>query len=595
MTVAIGPDRSKLYAIDVASRRVREVLTWSGSAPIPANVIGFEAVVYSPDGQRVAVTEEDEPADRATPTASRLVMLDASTGRPLWQRRYPLRRGQADPHVIFTSASTLLTSGQQGDTLLWDARTGRIRRRYPLGGVAAPAPNGRTVALAQNSVSPGDQSASITLLDLRTGRHRLLLANLPDNWIRSLSYTRDGSELAGAATDSAHVWNVASGKIIENYVAGAGPHSLSVLDRNGDILIVGHEDGSVAAFDVSGSQRLGRGFSWNTPEQQCGYAPCMAINRQATLMATDQEDGTAAVIDLTSHHLRRTLPARDGATAPAIAFMPDGRTLVTGGTNGDVTFWDVDSGTVIRTLHFAQPVGWVASSPDGKLVAIQTGPLNGSMSRVDVVRLSDDTVVQRHPLPSGSSGVEFSHDGRELVALACCGNGSALLAWDAHTGRQLFRLGADLDASAFDISPDSRRVGVGTASGEFVLLDALTGHRAAQPIQVGTADIYGVAFSPDDRRIAVSSLDGTASVWSTASRARLGSTFGPYPGDVPAVQFESNGRLLIELPSSAIEWPMDVNTWERFACRAAGRELTRSEWHDLLPNRAYRAVCRGLA
>jgi hypothetical protein len=36
---------------------------------------------------------------------------------------------------------------------------------------------------------------------------------------------------------------------------------------------------------------------------------------------------------------------------------------------------------------------------------------------------------------------------------------------------------------------------------------------------------------------------------------------------------------------------MDTGTWERFACRVAGRDFTRAEWHDVLPNRAYRSVC----
>jgi hypothetical protein len=36
---------------------------------------------------------------------------------------------------------------------------------------------------------------------------------------------------------------------------------------------------------------------------------------------------------------------------------------------------------------------------------------------------------------------------------------------------------------------------------------------------------------------------------------------------------------------------MDVGTWERFACQVAGRNLTRAEWRDLLPDRPYKLVC----
>jgi WD40 repeat protein/class 3 adenylate cyclase/tRNA A-37 threonylcarbamoyl transferase component Bud32 len=592
MAVAIGVDRSELYAIDVASRRARRVLSWKGPPPQPQGVIGFEAVAYSPDGPQVAVTEEDEPAFAETPTASRIVMLDAATGRIRWQRRYPLRPGQADPHVVFTAAGTLLTSAQQGDTLIWDPRTGRILRRYRLGGVPALAPDGHTVALGQNSSSAGDQSASVVLLDLRTGRHRALLANLPDHWIRSLAFTPDGSEIAGAATDGMHVWDVASGKIVASYVAGSGPRSFSVVDPDTDVLISGQQDGSLAAFDLSGARQLGRAFRWNSPSQEGGAD--MVVNRQSSLMATGQADGTIAIIDLRTLRLARTLPARDGNDAFAM-FMPDGRTLVTAGPNRRVSFWDVASGRVTRTLRFTQPYVGFAASPDGKLLAVQTGPADGSNNHVEVVRISTGAVLESHALQYGPGGVEFTHDGRELVALGCCltGSGSTLVAWDVHTGRQLFKLGDSLNASAFDIAPGSQLLGVGTESGQLLTLDPRTGRRTAPPIQVATGEINQVSFSPDGRSIAISSDDHTASVWDVQSGTRIGDTFGPYTGTVPLALFEPNGRLLIDLQSNAIQWPMGVNAWERFACQAAGRDLTRAEWHDVLPSRTYQHVCPG--
>lgn len=378
---------------------------------------------------------------------------------------------------MFTRTGTLLTSAQQGDTLLWDPRTGRILRRFALGGLPALAPDGDTVALGQNSpVSSGDQSAAIVLLNLRTGSHRTLVLGELDYWIRSLAFTRAGSEIAGAATDGLHVWDLASGKIVESYVAGAGPKTVSALDGDSDILISGQQDGSLAAFDLAGGRRLGRAFSWNTPAQACASSPCMAVNRQSSLIASAQADGTIALVDLRTLRLVRTLPARDGPIVAAVSFMPDGRTLVTGGGNRRVTFWAVHSGRVTRTLRFAEPVWWTAASLDGKLLAVQTGPLDGSDNRIELVRIATGKVLQNHALPYGPNGVEFSRDGQELVALGCCwtGSGSALVAWDVPSGRQLFRLGAGVDANAFDIAPHSGLLGVGTGGGQFLLLDPRT-------------------------------------------------------------------------------------------------------------------------
>ena len=78
-----------------------------------------------------------------------------------------------------------------------------------------------------------------------------------------------------------HVWDPATGKIVESYAAQAGPRSLATLDPSGHTLIAGQQDGSIAAYDLAGGRRLGRSFRWNVPAQGCGYTPCMAINRQS--------------------------------------------------------------------------------------------------------------------------------------------------------------------------------------------------------------------------------------------------------------------------------------------------------------------------
>ena len=84
----------------------------------------------------------------------------------MWQRRYPHRHGQWEAHLSFLPDGTLLTSAQQGETLVWDASAGRILRRYPIGGRFALSPDRRRIAIARNSPSPGDPSSSITVLHL---------------------------------------------------------------------------------------------------------------------------------------------------------------------------------------------------------------------------------------------------------------------------------------------------------------------------------------------------------------------------------------------------------------------------------------------
>ena len=253
-------------------------------------------------------------------------------------------------------------------------------------------------------------------------------------------------------------------------------------------------------------------------------------------MATDQGDGTVAIVDLHTLRLTRTLPARGGAIANALSFMPGGRTLVTGGVNGRVTFWNVGTGSVTRTLRFSDPVYLSAISPDGSVLAVQTQADKSPDTHVEMRSVATGKVLLNRVVPHGYAGLEFTRDGRELVALGCCASGSTLVAWDAHTGAELWRRSAGANATSFDVTPDSRLIGIGTADGKVLLLDSRTGDRTARRSAFRRATSPVSRSPPTAGTFAASSNDGTASLWDLRSRKRLGNPFPPYPGAVPAIR-----------------------------------------------------------
>jgi hypothetical protein len=133
----------------------------------------------------------------------------------------------------------------------------------------------------------------------------------------------------------------------------------------------------------------------------------------------------------------------------------------------------------------------------------------------------------------------------------------------------------------------------GTDDGSVTFFDPHTGRRRGPPTKMAGGQIAQLAISPDGRMLAVGAYDGTATVWDAGSRTRLGDAFpgGEGQGLIPQVAFEPNGRLLITELGRAVEWPVDRPTLQRFACQVAGRDLTREQWQDVLPNRPYRPVC----
>ena len=581
--------RTNLYAVDVGTRRARLLGSWRGVFPSPP--YPGASLAYDPSGRHLALSLSSAARDGSI-AADTLRLLDTSTGRAIWQRTYPIRAGQLEARLQYAPNGALLTSAQQGDTLLWDPRTGRVTRRFPIGGQPAVSPDGTRVALAVNAPDLATATSKIAMLNLRTGRYRFLPASLPNVWLRGFAFRPDGRTIVGETIHGdVYIWDVATGSITETIPAPPGARASETLDPTGSTVLVGSQAGSVVASDLAGERRLGRAFHWGSPDQSCSSLACMVVNRQSELMATDQGDGTVALVDLRTLRRVAVLSARNGPQVGAISFFPDGRTLLTGGLNGRLTFWDVLSRKVTRTIDLGEPVSWATVSPDGRMLAVETQAHDSASSQVQVRPVAADKPLWTHPVPDGSGGLYFSPDGREVAALGCCTSLSTVISWDSRSGHRLFRRPLANHATAIGFSSDSRLLAVGTENGQVLFWNARTAEAESSPLQVSPSTVAQLAFSPDGGLMAVSSFDGSTTLWDVHSRTQVGSSFPSRPNIITQPLFEPNGRLLFPYLADAAQWPMDVGSWERFACQVAGRDLTPAEFHQILPTRAYMHVC----
>ena len=304
-------DRANLYLVDPLSGRKRLVRSWHSIAS-NTGPRRFTRFAFSPDGKRLAVAVSTGAPEIPVPTATRLYLLDMPSGDVAWQRKYPLQSFQNEAQVEFASKTTLVTSAQQGQTLLWDATAGRIERRFDIGGPFAVSPDGRQAAIAANNPDPADPTTALVMLDLRTGEQLELPAAPARTWIISLAFTPDGHKVVTGSTDAAvRVWDAASGAIPQTFTGQLSGRNLAVVP-DGRTVVTGGESGSVAAWDLSGEQQLSRAFVWNSPDQTCLTTPCFVIDPRGAVMATSQADGTVALIDIRDRKLAGTLPARTG-------------------------------------------------------------------------------------------------------------------------------------------------------------------------------------------------------------------------------------------------------------------------------------------
>jgi WD40 repeat protein len=387
------------------------------------------------------------------------------------------------------------------------------------------------------------------------------------------------------------VWDLSSGSITQAFASNSGGRTQIAVDPSGNTVVSGNDNGSVIAWDLSGRQTLGRTFSWSTPSNGCPETPCFVANPAGTVMATDDNDGTIDLVDLRTLKWYATLPGTKGLPPNGLAFTPGGQ-LVTGDAGGNIIFWDMETGRVQRRFHVADPIYFLAVSPDGRQLAAMTQSNTSSTAEVDVIDLTTGSTVRSYPVPDGAEGLAYSPDGKDLVALGCCSPGSTVDIQDASSGRQLPSPTVLGQPYAIAFSPDAPVLGIGTADGKFYQWNVEQGVQVGPAITVAASNVLQIAYSPDGTFMVASLRDGSTRLIDLGSGQQLGNSF-PIVDGFTVPLFTATSDLLLGFVNTATDWPTRLAAWEHYACQVAGRDITPAEWANVLPDRPYQHVCPG--
>jgi WD40 repeat protein len=167
------------------------------------------------------------------------------------------------------------------------------------------------------------------------------------------------------------------------------------------------------------------------------------------------------------------------------------------------------------------------------------------------------------------NGLAFSPNGR---ILATAGQDGSVGLWDTQTFRKIKdlvdRRGAAGAVNGIAFSPDNPTIVTATAGKQagvtFWNLDNYT----AFPVPVDTGPVHAIAFSPDGRRLATGSNNGSVQIWDTTSRRPI-VTETEHTDEVLAVAFSPDGRTLATGSADA-----SVRLWDTGSEQSSLRHLT---------------------
>jgi WD40 repeat protein/uncharacterized caspase-like protein len=317
------------------------------------------SATISPDGRHVLTGLEDRTA--------RLWSIE--TGAEL--RRFDGKAVAVFSAIMSPDSRFILTGTEDMSGRLWNIETGRPTRRFD-GFPVAFSSDGRLILTGGEKVG--------RLLDIQTNREIQRFEGHTEP-ITGGAFTSDGQYALTASKDeTVRLWEMKSGRQLRQFQGFT-----LALSRDDRYLFAAGEYAIVRQFELETGETI-RVFGDGDPIEY--IAPHVAVSPDGRYVLASGY--VPRMWDVRTGELVRELddrrPPGDGASQvlPSVpnktysaGFSPDGRYIVTGGMDGAVRLWVVESGK--QAGQFQSHAHWVLSttfSPDGRYLL--TGSADGT-------------------------------------------------------------------------------------------------------------------------------------------------------------------------------------------------------------------------
>ncbi|MCB4790354.1 MAG: protein kinase [Elusimicrobia bacterium] len=268
------------------------------------------------------------------------------------------------------------------------------------------------------------------------------------------------------------------------------------------------------------------------------------------------------------NYLIRTLP---GYSVYSVSYSPDGKYIASGNEDASVNIWDIESGSLVRTLKgHTMAVLSVSYSPDGKYLA--------SAGQDSTIKLWDaQTGTEVRTLVGHSESintVSFFPDGKYLISGS---DDTTMIIWAVSTGGKISTVkgrNKDDHIASISCSPDGKYIASGSWDKTITVRDALT-HKEIKRLTGHNGSVEVVAYAPDSKYVASGSGDKSIKIWDVSTGMEIWTLKG-HRDDVWSVAYSHDGKYLASGSGDKTIQFWDTSTGQRIGMIAAHENTVSS-------------------
>lgn len=421
-------------------------------------------------------------------------------------------------------------------------------------------------------------------------------------FLRSVEFSHDGNWLATGGDDGlVRIWNIEGLNFSRELPAPQvlrghrGPLNSVGFDRGDGLIASAGDDGTIRLWEMGDPAALPLG---DAPLSGFALAPDRTTIAVAGRVSGPMQ-GLIQLWDL--HQSKEPLPGSrvDESPFSALAFDVQQRHLASGGTNGTVRLWSLESadlgGRALNGAHTGR-VTDLAFSPDGELLVSSGNDGNLHVwqtvnpdGKPDVAYFQTTGESQDSGDAKAITSVVFAPDGNWLAASGAEG---LIGIW---TDRTRFLEKPDVVFQAHEgrttdmvIDPQRRWLATAGVDGTVNLWDvdqlpAAKNNAKTEPAHkfdpLG-GGIVSIAFTKEGNTLAAASDDGSIWLWDFAQsagnpsrRLLISDELG-----IESIAFDDNGKLVVVSGTAVREWETDPDVLADTVCDKVYRDLTTDEW-----------------